>query len=137
MPQLKPFIEQSFEDKYAMTNVIIQRQLREHPNKMAIAWSGGKDSTIIVYLVIRFEPHIPIIFNNTGIEYPETITFVHNTATAWNLNLVETKPLKTFWQCVSEYGFPKTKNALGDAQRLVGQIFNPKILGEKSATSYL
>jgi phosphoadenosine phosphosulfate reductase len=109
IPQLKPFIDMPFKDKYAITTTIIQRQFREHPGKLAVAWSGGKDSTIVLYLVLGIDSHIPVIFNNTGIEYPETIAFIRDITHAWNLNLIETKPIKLFWQCVDEYGWPKPK----------------------------
>ena len=85
-------------DKYAITQVIIERQLRELGKDVAVAWSGGKDSTLVLYFVIQKFPKVPVIFNNTGVEYPETIAFVRDMTVAWNLNLIETKPVKTYRQ---------------------------------------
>jgi len=76
-------------------------------NRLAVAWSGGKCSTIIVHMAIQHQPDIPVIFNNTGVEYPETIHFINQIKNEWKLNLHVTKPIKSFWQCINEYGFPQ------------------------------
>jgi phosphoadenosine phosphosulfate reductase len=39
-----------------------------------------------------------VIFNNTGVEFKETLEFKDKLSREWNLNLVELKPEKTFWQ---------------------------------------
>ena len=48
----------------------------------------------------------PIRAHNTGVEYPETLRYKEMLVKDWKLNLVETKPVKSFWKCVEEYGFP-------------------------------
>jgi phosphoadenosine phosphosulfate reductase len=110
MPKLKPFINMPLADKDAITEVIIERNLRELGKDVVVAWSGGKDSTLVLWKVIKRFPEVPVIFNNTGIEYPETIRFIRKITKLWNLNLIETKPIKSFFQCVEEYGWPKGKS---------------------------
>lgn len=110
MPKLKPLIEMPFEDKLPITQVIIDRNLRDFGKDVAVGWSGGKDSTIVLYMVIQKFPQVPVIFNNTGIEYPETINYIRRMTKEWNLNLIETKPIKSFFRCVEEYGWPKGKS---------------------------
>jgi 3'-phosphoadenosine 5'-phosphosulfate sulfotransferase (PAPS reductase)/FAD synthetase len=109
LPSLKPLIEMSYEDKLPITQVIIERNLRELGKDVAVAWSGGKDSSVVLYMVWKLFPEVPVIFNNTGIEYPETIAYIRKMTKLWNLNLIETKPIKSFFQCVDEYGWPKGK----------------------------
>ena len=109
LPELEPFVNMPFPDKYAITEVLIQRNLREMGKDCAVAFSGGKDSLVALRLVVQHYPNIPVVFNNTGVEYPETLRFVHETANAWNLNLIETKPEMTFWECVDQWGFPVGK----------------------------
>ncbi|MGQ4876044.1 MAG: phosphoadenosine phosphosulfate reductase family protein, partial [Promethearchaeia archaeon] len=41
-----------------------------------VSFSGGKDSTVTAYLVQKAIGDIPIVFSDTGIEYPETINYV-------------------------------------------------------------
>jgi len=57
-------------------------------------------------MTLALKPDVKVIFNNTGVEYPETYAYRDLLRKEWNLNLIETKPIKSFWQCVKEYGFP-------------------------------
>jgi 3'-phosphoadenosine 5'-phosphosulfate sulfotransferase (PAPS reductase)/FAD synthetase len=51
-----------------------------------VAWSGGKDSTTVVDLARKVDPHIPVVFYDTGLQFPETLTYLSEVAGAWNLN---------------------------------------------------
>ncbi len=109
LPELKPFIEQSLESKVLFTQGIVAHNLLLMKDKCAVAFSGGKDSLLVLYFVWNLVPDIPVVFNNTGVEYPETVQFVHSLAERWHLNLIETKPERTFWDCVDLWGFPVGK----------------------------
>ena len=37
---------------------------------MCVSFSGGKDSTVLAHLVHDIYPNVPLIFANTGLEYP-------------------------------------------------------------------
>jgi 3'-phosphoadenosine 5'-phosphosulfate sulfotransferase (PAPS reductase)/FAD synthetase len=47
-------------------------------------------------------------FNNTGVEFPETLRFMYRLKDEWGLNLHVTKPErdKDFWWCLRENGYP-------------------------------
>jgi len=75
----------------------------------AIAFSGGKGSLAILHMAWLINPSIDVIFNNTGVEHPKTIAYIRMLTKEWSLNITETKPIKTFWQCVDEYGFPQIR----------------------------
>jgi len=77
--------------------------------KTMVAWSGGKDSTVVLHLALEIKPDVLAVFHNTTNEYPETLRYVRKLAKDWKLNFIETKPKKTFWQCMNEYGFPKKR----------------------------
>lgn len=70
-----------------------------------VAFSGGKDSTVVLNLVRKIVPTIAARFCNTGVESPSTIEFCNQIP-----NLIELKPEKSFWRCVDEYGFPQVKS---------------------------
>lgn len=119
LPSLRaPILQQTFKEKYTQTVGIINTNIQEyHPSKQMVAWSGGKDSTVVLYLIrqeadsVGLDPsEIPVEFHNTGVEYPQTIEFIRELTQEWSLNLIETKPLKSFWQCVDEYGYPRPKS---------------------------
>jgi phosphoadenosine phosphosulfate reductase len=126
MPKLKELVEVPMSVKLELTDFVIDKQLRELGHNIAVAWSGGKDSTLVLWFVLQRYPDIPVIFNNTGIEYPETIAFVREITSAWSLNLFETKPIKTFWQCVDEYGFPHVKNSRSKTKTANGSAPTPR-----------
>lgn len=45
-------------------------------NGVAVSFSGGKDSTVLLHLVRQLYPDIEAVFVNTGLEYPEIQQFV-------------------------------------------------------------
>jgi phosphoadenosine phosphosulfate reductase len=51
-----------------------------------VSWSGGKDSTVVVDLARQVDPHIPVVFFDSGLQFPETIQYLEDVAEAWRLN---------------------------------------------------
>lgn len=51
-----------------------------------VAWSGGKDSTVALHLARRINPLIPVVWFDSGLEFPENRDYVHGLAEAWGLN---------------------------------------------------
>lgn len=69
-------------------------------HRPAIAFSGGKDSTVLWHIIRRNFPEwanvIAVIYGNTGIEYPECVKFSRRMAKEWcSGNFYETVPAKT------------------------------------------
>ena len=93
----------------------IANYLNKHQNPV-VACSFGKDSLVVLDMVRRIQPDIPVVFNNTGVEYPDTLKLRNRLKREWNLNLIEVRPLEikpskgsgrwTFWKVVERYGFP-------------------------------
>jgi len=54
----------------------------------------------------EFESKIKVVFQNTGVQYPETYAYRDLLVKKWDLNFIETKPIQSFWQCLDKYGFP-------------------------------
>jgi phosphoadenosine phosphosulfate reductase len=122
---MKKHLYQTFEAKQLQTRSIINKHIREcPPEKQAVGFSGGKDSTVVLAHVLsaarNFLPKgdwkkIVVVFGNTGVEYPQTVRFVHDLQKKWEFNLLELKPKKTFWQCIKETGqYPQGKSVRGD-----------------------
>lgn len=42
-----------------------------------LAFSGGKDSLVTLDLALRAEPNIPVVFFDSGFEFPETYQYLH------------------------------------------------------------
>jgi len=69
-----------------------------------VAFSGGKDSTVVLDLVRKIDSDVPAVFCNTGVEAKTTYEYIKRVD-----NVINLKPRKTYWQCVDEYGFPEMK----------------------------
>ena len=52
-----------------------------------VSWSGGKDSTCVVDLARQVDPNVPIVFFDSGLEFPETLHYLADLSQAWRLNL--------------------------------------------------
>lgn len=85
---------------------LIHLALERHGDKLAVSWSGGRCSTATLRMALDIEPSIKTIFENTGVEYPETVQFVTAISREWNVNLIVTKPEKTFWEVCEKFGYP-------------------------------
>lgn len=72
-----------------------------------ISFSGGKDSTILHYLVDIALPNnkIPRVFINTGIEYNSILKFVKELANQ-DERIVILPPSKPIKRVLEEYGYP-------------------------------
>lgn len=62
----------------------IGEHLDEHDG--FVSWSGGKDSTVVVDLARQVDPHIPVVFYDSGLQFPETLRYLADVAQAWRLN---------------------------------------------------
>lgn len=60
----------------------------------------------VLHLVRMANPKIPVLWNNTGVEYPETYAFKQLIQSEWNLEIIEAKPAMDFWSIVDKFGFP-------------------------------
>lgn len=68
--------------------------------KVAVAWSGGKDSTTVLHLIRQEfkKVIIPVVFIDTSVKFKEIYSFRDKIAKEWNLNLIivrNEKALKT------------------------------------------
>jgi len=113
MPAVAKMVNRPFAEKLQEAQYFIAHNIALYKTP-AVAWSGGKDSTLVLWLCLKLKPDILTVFNNTGVEYPETVRFIHKLRDKWEVNLIETTPLKRFWDIVAVKGFMnKTKNSNG------------------------
>jgi 3'-phosphoadenosine 5'-phosphosulfate sulfotransferase (PAPS reductase)/FAD synthetase len=74
-------------------------QAFDRATRPALAFSGGKDSTVLLDLVRRFFPsrllYLKVIYGNTGVEFPRCVKFARWLANEWQLDFVEARPGQT------------------------------------------
>ncbi|MBU8820380.1 phosphoadenosine phosphosulfate reductase family protein [Mycolicibacterium goodii] len=63
----------------------IAKHLDEHDG--FVSWSGGKDSTVVVDLARQVDPHVPVVFFDSGLQFPETLSYIEELAEVWRLNM--------------------------------------------------
>lgn len=73
--------------------------------KVYVAFSGGKDSCVMLNLVEMIVPGVQCMFIMTGCESPSVCRFIREMkADGHNIDII--KPEKTLRQVFAEYGFP-------------------------------
>ena len=92
-----------------------------------VAFSGGKDSEVVLHLILQERPDVPVVWLHQGAEYPDTEEIIKRLEKEWNLNLhIEyVRPgLLELLEEYGAYGLPvKNKYKNGDIARRL--IFEP------------
>lgn len=82
-------------EKIAKSHTVIQEiSERFNPEKVVVAWTGGKDSTVLLHLIrtcFGGSVPFPVMFNDSTLEFDEIYEFVGKLSKDWNLNLVIVK----------------------------------------------
>jgi 3'-phosphoadenosine 5'-phosphosulfate sulfotransferase (PAPS reductase)/FAD synthetase len=91
----------SLDDKIKQSKRLIMDWYVQFKGNVYVAYSGGKDSTVLLHLVRSLYPDVPAVFCNTGLEYPDIVEFVKTTP---NVEII--KPKLTFKQVLEKYGYP-------------------------------
>ncbi len=99
-----------YSDKLLAFSVVVSIQ-NHHilSHKTYISYSGGKDSTVLLDLVRKVIPDIPIVFSNTGLEYPEIRMF------AESKGAIKVQPEMNFHKVISTYGYPIISKEVSEA----------------------
>jgi 3'-phosphoadenosine 5'-phosphosulfate sulfotransferase (PAPS reductase)/FAD synthetase len=92
--------------------ILTQQRIREWydhwQGQVCVAFSGGKDSTVLKHLVETTSGvyDVPSVFVNTGLEFPEIRMFAQSQP-----NVVTVMPEMRFDKVIEKYGYPvPTKN---------------------------
>jgi len=75
---------------------------------LIVSFSGGKDSSVIASICLEFDPSVPIVFLDTGIEFPETINYLECFSRKLHIkdNLVKIKSSTNFFELWKIFGPP-------------------------------
>lgn len=93
-------------DKVRKALRLIHEQHMRFQDRMVLASSFGKDSTVLMHLTLQMVPDIKIIFNNTGVEFKETLDHRDLLRDLYDFEYIEIKPPRTFFDIAREYGLP-------------------------------
>lgn len=99
-----------------------QQRIREwydhFDGNVFISFSGGKDSTVLTHVVHEYYPNVPLVFCNTGLEYPEIQDFARRMGAEF------IRPKMSFSEVISTYGYPIISKENAEAIHYARKIRN-------------
>ena len=104
--QYRFLLDLPFETKVAWATELLVDELgrAKRPN---LACSWGKASVAMLHIAKELCSRILVVYHNTGVYFPEVLKYRDRLLEEWDITrYVETTPIKTFWECVKEYGLP-------------------------------
>jgi phosphoadenylyl-sulfate reductase (thioredoxin) len=91
--------------KIKQAEEILEKANELFNGKMVLAFSGGKDSLVVLHLAQKIIPDIKVLYNNSTIEFPETIEYVKILSNTWGFDLEITQPKESFFKLNDIYGW--------------------------------
>jgi phosphoadenosine phosphosulfate reductase len=113
----------------------VNKTSRDHDLPVVVSFSGGKDSLATLHLVLDAGLEPKILFVDTGLEFVETVDYVHGISEKLGLDLLEESAGDAFWENLPTFG-PPAKDfrwcckscKLGPATRLIKKHFPDGVL---------
>ena len=91
---------------------VIRKALDKWWANVGVAFTGGKDSMVLVHLMKQITKDIPkLMFIDHILHFPETIEFAEKLAKDWKLNLITVKPKKALAKLAKEKDLEKRGKA--------------------------
>lgn len=104
--------------------LLTQQRIREWYNHfngdVCVSFSGGKDSTVLAHIVHKMYPDVPLVFANTGLEYPEIQAF------AKKMGAEFVRPKMRFDEVITKYGYPIISKEVAEAIHCARYIVHRK-----------
>lgn len=103
------FVEANKQHIFDLESVAINEMrsyLRKRRFPVTVSFSGGKDSLAVYGIASRAVRDLELIFVDTGIEFPETVSYVDDFARKNNLTLHKAKADDAFFKNVDAFGPP-------------------------------
>jgi phosphoadenosine phosphosulfate reductase len=83
---------------------VIAKVLSENPGSPCITCSFQIEGVIVLDMLRKLVPKIPVLFLDTGYHFAETYSYRDRLATLWNLNLVNITPAQTVAEQEAQLG---------------------------------
>ncbi len=90
--------------KTAEAESLIRDVLRDQPGPACVTSSFQTDCMVLVHMVTRQRPDIPVLFLDTGYHFAETYEYRDRMAAEWKLNLVNLIPRLTVPEQERQFG---------------------------------
>jgi len=117
------------EQKIILTKERIREFYEFNDGMVYVAFSGGKDSTVLLHLVRSLYPDVPAVFVDTGLEYPEIKEFVKTID-----NVITLRPVRGFKEVIETEGFPVVSKRVS---MMLRDLKNPTEKNKKVRDGYI
>jgi phosphoadenosine phosphosulfate reductase len=87
-----------------MAEDLIRGVLEEHGGRPCLTCSFQAEDMIVLHLLRKFRPDIPVLFLDTGYHFPETYEYRDRMAHEWQLSLVNVQPALSIEEHEARYG---------------------------------
>lgn len=114
------------EKKIRESQIRIRDWYESWDGNVYVSFSGGLDSTVMLDVVRDVYPDVPAVLSNTGLEYPEVVSFAKK---ADNLTIV--RPKTPFHKVIKKYGYPVI------SKRIAQYIYEVRHSRGETATKHL
>jgi 3'-phosphoadenosine 5'-phosphosulfate sulfotransferase (PAPS reductase)/FAD synthetase len=111
--QLDQRVSLPLEAKDIHTDKVIREYYERNDGVVYVSFSGGKDSSVLAYKVLRLYPDVPLVFCDTGLEFPEIKHFVNVIFPGWiektlgfRPTIITIRPEMGFREVIDKYGYP-------------------------------
>ena len=110
--------------KISMTQQRIRAWYDHFDGEVYVSFSGGKDSTVLVDIITKMGyKDIPLVFVDTGLEYPEIREFVKG----YGDRVTWLRPKMNFKKVIEEYGYPFVSKEVSNVLHEVNHTKSEKL----------
>lgn len=116
-----------YKNKELSAKDIISRALVQM-DRPYLSFSGGKDSLIMLHMVLEQKPDIPVVYWDADASFPDTDIFLDKISSEWNIDLIrfKTRPILEVFR---EYGIDHPQI---EAKTMIATVYDPikKLIAE-------
>lgn len=76
----------------------------EHIPRLAVTASFGAESVVLLHMVSRVAPRPPVLFLDTGLHFPETISYRRRLARLFSLDVIDVRPAQSVDEQAARHG---------------------------------
>ena len=94
----------STEEKIAAAETLIADEVARHSGDLVVTNSFQAEDMVLLHMVRRFVPEVPVVFLDTGYHFAEVYAYRDRVAGEWRLNLINLLPEMTVVEQETQFG---------------------------------
>jgi len=112
---------------------LVKEAVDKFGESLAVSCSFGRCSIAVLHMAWDLNPRIKVVFDNTTVQYQETYAYRDFLVKEWDLNFIETFPIRPFWDVIKEHGLPTIRRQYYHSYaRMKGQKWKRHTFQEKT-----